>query len=61
MSRAAALASLGGLALIARVGLLLFFAILRRSVEEDRILREQLEGYAASARKVRYRLIPGVW
>ena len=28
---------------------------------EDRTLQEELEGYAAYARKVRYRLIPGIW
>jgi protein-S-isoprenylcysteine O-methyltransferase Ste14 len=47
--------------LAALIGLLLFVGILRRTVEEDRILHEQLEGYAAYAQKVRYRLIPGVW
>jgi protein-S-isoprenylcysteine O-methyltransferase Ste14 len=35
--------------------------ILRRTAFEDRVLHEQLEGYAAYAQKVRYRLIPGVW
>lgn len=47
--------------LAALIGLFLFVAILRRTVEEDRVLREQLEGYADYARRVRYRLIPGVW
>jgi protein-S-isoprenylcysteine O-methyltransferase Ste14 len=55
----------GGLALgswiAALIGLVLFVAILRRTVEEDRILHEQLEGYVDYARRVRYRLIPGVW
>lgn len=55
----------GGLALgswlAALVGLVEFVPILRRTVGEDRILREQLEGYAAYAQKVRYRLLPGVW
>jgi protein-S-isoprenylcysteine O-methyltransferase Ste14 len=55
----------GGMALgswiAALIGLLLFVGILRRTIEEDRVLREQLEGYADYARKVRYRLIPGVW
>jgi protein-S-isoprenylcysteine O-methyltransferase Ste14 len=55
----------GGLALgswsAALIGLLLFFAMLRRTVVEDRVLREQLEGYADYARKARYRLFPGVW
>jgi protein-S-isoprenylcysteine O-methyltransferase Ste14 len=55
----------GGLALgswiAALIGLVLFVGILRRTIEEDRILHEQLEGYTAYAQKVRYRLIPGVW
>ena len=34
---------------------------LRRTAQEDRTLREQLEGYAAYAQTVRYRLFPGVW
>jgi hypothetical protein len=29
--------------------------------DEDCILREQLEGDAAYAREVRYRLFPGIW
>jgi protein-S-isoprenylcysteine O-methyltransferase Ste14 len=55
----------GGLALgswlAALIGLLLVLPIVRRTVLEDRILCEQLEGYAAYAQQVRYRLIPGVW
>jgi protein-S-isoprenylcysteine O-methyltransferase Ste14 len=55
----------GGLALgswlAALIGLLLFILILRRTAEEDRILQEQLEGYAAYARQVRYRVFPGIW
>jgi protein-S-isoprenylcysteine O-methyltransferase Ste14 len=55
----------GGLALgswpAALIGLLMVIPILRRTIEEDRILLEQLDGYADYARKVRYRLIPGVW
>ncbi len=47
--------------LSALIGVVLFLPILRRTVEEDRLLHEQLEGYAAYAQKVRYRLIPGVW
>jgi protein-S-isoprenylcysteine O-methyltransferase Ste14 len=43
------------------LGLLLVIPILRRTALEDRVLREQLEGYAAYARKVRYRVFPGVW
>jgi protein-S-isoprenylcysteine O-methyltransferase Ste14 len=55
----------GGLALgswlAALLGLLMVIPLLRRTVEEDRILHERLEGYADYARRVRYRLIPGVW
>jgi protein-S-isoprenylcysteine O-methyltransferase Ste14 len=43
------------------IGVLLVVPILIRTAREDRILREQLEGYAAYAEKVRYRIFPGVW
>jgi protein-S-isoprenylcysteine O-methyltransferase Ste14 len=33
----------------------------RRTAREDRLLQAELEGYTEYARKVRYRLIPGVW
>ena len=33
----------------------------RRTRLEDGVLRAELEGYAAYARAVRYRLVPGVW
>ena len=42
-------------------GFLMVALILRRTAREDRILLEQLEGYADYARKVRYRILPGVW
>jgi protein-S-isoprenylcysteine O-methyltransferase Ste14 len=55
----------GGLALgswlATLIGLPLLVLMLRRTVQEDRILHEQLEGYAAYAEKVRYRLFPGIW
>jgi protein-S-isoprenylcysteine O-methyltransferase Ste14 len=55
----------GGLALgswlATLVGVIMVLPILRRTAGEDRILQEQLEGYAAYARKVRYRMLPGVW
>ncbi len=35
--------------------------ILRRTVREDRFLREKLDGYDAYARSVRHRLVPRVW
>ena len=41
--------------------LILVLPVLRRAALEDRVLREQLEGYAAYARQVRYRMFPGVW
>ncbi len=33
----------------------------RRAALEDRVLREELEGYAAYAAIVRYRFLPGIW
>jgi protein-S-isoprenylcysteine O-methyltransferase Ste14 len=42
------------------VGLLVVFPILRRLVDEDRVLRERLDGYSDYAQRVRYRLLPGV-
>ena len=47
--------------LAALIGLLLVPPVVRRAALEDRVLREQLEGYAAYARQVRYRMFPGVW
>jgi protein-S-isoprenylcysteine O-methyltransferase Ste14 len=35
--------------------------ILRRAAVEDRYLREHLDGYAEYARRVRFRLVPGLW
>jgi len=32
-----------------------------RTAREDRILQEELEGYAEYAQKVRHRLVPGIW
>ena len=55
----------GGLALgswsAALIGLILFLAILVRTAREDRFLHEHLEGYTEYAKKVRYRLFPGLW
>ncbi len=34
---------------------------IRRVVVEDRLLQEELEGYADYSKRVRYRLIPGIW
>jgi protein-S-isoprenylcysteine O-methyltransferase Ste14 len=47
--------------LAALIGLFMVLPIVRRTAVEDRLLHEQLEGYAAYAKKVRYRLFPGVW
>ena len=44
------------LPLIPAVGL-----ILRRTILEDRYLREHLEGYLGYVERVRYRLLPGAW
>jgi protein-S-isoprenylcysteine O-methyltransferase Ste14 len=41
--------------------LLYALLIVRRAALEDRYLRTELDGYAAFAARVRYRLIPGVW
>lgn len=35
--------------------------ILRRTILEDRYLRQHLDGYVGYAEQVRYRLLPGVW
>jgi protein-S-isoprenylcysteine O-methyltransferase Ste14 len=40
---------------------LLVVVIVVRTVLEDRTLRSELEGYAAYAQRVPYRLLPGVW
>ncbi len=47
--------------LAALIGLPMVLPILRRTALEDRILREQLEGYASYAHTVRYRVFPGLW
>lgn len=35
--------------------------IVRRLLIEDRFLHEEMEGYVPYAKRVRYRLVPGVW
>ena len=32
-----------------------------RTAQEDRVLRDELPGYAEYTGRVRYRLVPGVW
>jgi protein-S-isoprenylcysteine O-methyltransferase Ste14 len=55
----------GGLALGSWVGLIpmvVFFVLfIRRTLVEDRMLRQELEGYAEYARRVRWRLVVGVF
>ena len=41
--------------------LLTAVALVLRTALEDRTLQEELDGYTAYARRVRYRLLPGVW
>jgi isoprenylcysteine carboxyl methyltransferase (ICMT) family protein YpbQ len=36
-------------------------ALVVRTALEDRTLREELDGYSDYARRVRYRLVPGIW
>ena len=43
------------------VGSLLPIAFVVRTALEDRLLQRELPGYAAYARRVRYRLLPRVW
>jgi protein-S-isoprenylcysteine O-methyltransferase Ste14 len=52
-----ALGSLWGLVTAGIVAIL--FVV--RTALEDRTLRQELDGYEAYARQVRYRLVPGVW
>ena len=40
---------------------LMWLLLIRRTVIEDRFLHKQLDGYPEYARRVRYRLIPGIW
>jgi len=40
---------------------LIWVVVIVRTALEDRTLREELEGYQDYTRRVRYRLLPGVW
>ena len=42
------------------VGFLMVVLVIRTALE-DRVLQDELAGYADYARRVRYRLLPGVW
>ena len=43
------------------VGLIVSFALVGRIIGEEKMLLEELEGYADYKKRVRYRLIPFVW
>ena len=51
---------IGSLVSFAGVGIY-FFLIIIRTWLEDKTLQEELEGYKDYAKKVRYRLFPGIW
>ena len=52
--------ALGSYAALAPGGVAAVILVVRTAVE-DRTLRAELEGYEEYARRVRYRLVPGVW
>ncbi len=52
--------ALGSLWALIPSGLVALLVVVR-TVFEDRLLRSELPGYEGYARRVRYRLIPGVW
>jgi protein-S-isoprenylcysteine O-methyltransferase Ste14 len=52
--------ALGSLWALIPAGLVVLLLIIR-TVLEDRTLQNELPGYAEYARKVRYRLVPGLW
>nr|WP_209583918.1 isoprenylcysteine carboxylmethyltransferase family protein [Methanobacterium aggregans] len=43
------------------LGLLMSMSLVLRTIGEEKMLTEELEGYADYKKKVRYRLIPHVW
>jgi len=43
------------------IGLLLMFLLLFRIIGEEKMLNNELEGYAEYKKKVKYRLIPFIW
>jgi protein-S-isoprenylcysteine O-methyltransferase Ste14 len=43
------------------IGILIFFLLAFRIVGEEKMLVEELEGYADYRKKVKYRLIPFIW
>ena len=42
-------------------GVFAVFVTIIRTVLEDRMLQKELEGYSEYAKKIKYRLIPGLW
>ena len=52
--------SLGSLFALIPAGLMVFIFI-ARTVLEDRTLQDELNGYKDYAKRVRYRLVPGIW
>jgi protein-S-isoprenylcysteine O-methyltransferase Ste14 len=40
---------------------IIIITIVLRTIHEDKMLHEQLEGYKEYAQKTRYKLIPGIW
>jgi len=40
---------------------MIIFLIVYRTVNEDKVLQRELEGYTGYAKRTRYRLIPGIW
>ena len=48
-----------GWGLVPGVAIGLLYAV--RTCKEDQMLRQELAGYEAYTRHVRYRLVPGVW
>ncbi len=42
-------------------GLLLIGMIAWRAVQEERVLRDELDGYSAYMTRVRYRFVPFLW
>ena len=43
------------------LGLTIIVLFVRRAAIEDKMLREELDGYTEYAATVRYRLVPGIW
>jgi protein-S-isoprenylcysteine O-methyltransferase Ste14 len=52
--------ALGSRAAVAATAVIVLVLVVRTALE-DRTLRAELEGYADYARRVRFRLVPGVW